>query len=72
MCSIIALFISSVIECVVVFTGGRRNWVQVLCNGGVASLISWFYIVDCGCGENPVDLIYSYRCSWLSVAVLGK
>lgn len=26
---------------------------------------------DCGCGENPVDLIYNYRCSWLSVAVLG-
>lgn len=37
----------------------------------MASLISWFYIVDCGCGENPVDLIYNYRCSWLSVAVLG-
>ncbi|XP_050717135.1 transmembrane protein 19-like isoform X1 [Eriocheir sinensis] len=51
--------------------GGERNWVQVICNGGVASLISWFYIVDCGCGENPVDLIYNYRCSWLSVAVLG-
>ncbi|MPC59173.1 Transmembrane protein 19 [Portunus trituberculatus] len=51
--------------------GGERNWVQVMCNGGVASLIAWFYIVDCGCGENPVDLIYSYRCSWLSVAVLG-
>ncbi|XP_068248511.1 transmembrane protein 19 isoform X3 [Palaemon carinicauda] len=51
--------------------GGERNWVQVLCNGGVASLMAWFYIMDCGCGENPIDMVYNYRCSWLSIAVLG-
>ncbi|XP_037780926.1 transmembrane protein 19-like isoform X1 [Penaeus monodon] len=51
--------------------GGERNWVQVVCNGGVASLLAWLFIVDCGCGENPVDLVYKYRCSWLSVAILG-
>lgn len=53
-------------------TGGERNWVQVVCNGGVASLMSWLYIMDCGCGEQPIDLIFNYRCSWLSLAVLGK
>lgn len=51
--------------------GGERNWVQVLCNGGVASIMAWFYIMDCGCGENPIDMVYNYRCSWLSIAVLG-
>lgn len=51
--------------------GGERNWVQVLCNGGVVSIMAWFYIMDCGCGENPIDMVYNYRCSWLSIAVLG-
>ncbi|KAK4325251.1 hypothetical protein Pmani_004209 [Petrolisthes manimaculis] len=51
--------------------GGERNWVQVVCNGGVASLMSWLYIIDCGCGEQPINLLYNYRCSWLSLAVLG-
>lgn len=51
--------------------GGERNWVQVVCNGGMASLLSWFYMMDCGCGEHPVDMVYNYRCSWISLAVLG-
>ncbi|KAK7060658.1 Transmembrane protein 19 [Halocaridina rubra] len=51
--------------------GGERNWIQVLCNGGVASLMAWFHILDCGCGEKPIDLVYNYRCSWLSLAVMG-
>ncbi|CAL4066716.1 unnamed protein product [Meganyctiphanes norvegica] len=51
--------------------GGQRNWVQIICNGGVASFLAWLYIVDCGCGEHPIDLVYNYRCSWLAVAVLG-
>lgn len=51
--------------------GGERNWVQVVCNGGVASLMALFYMMDCGCGEHPVDLVYNYRCSWLSLAILG-
>lgn len=51
--------------------GGERNWVQVMCNGGVAFLLAWFHMVDCGCGENPIDLVYNYRCSWLNIAVLG-
>ncbi|XP_066965852.1 transmembrane protein 19 [Macrobrachium rosenbergii] len=33
--------------------------------------MAWFYIMDCGCGENPIDMVYNYRCSWLSIAVLG-
>ncbi|XP_042207279.1 transmembrane protein 19-like isoform X3 [Homarus americanus] len=51
--------------------GGERNWVQVVCNGGVASLLALFYMMDCGCGEHPIDMIYNYRCSWLNLAVLG-
>lgn len=51
--------------------GGERNWVQVVCNGGVASLMALFYMIDCGIGEHPIDLVYNYRCSWLSLAILG-
>nr|XP_053639377.1 transmembrane protein 19-like [Cherax quadricarinatus] len=54
-----------------IYCRGERNWVQVVCNGGVASLMALFYMMDCGCGEHPVDLVYNYRCSWLSLAILG-
>ncbi|KAL1138283.1 hypothetical protein AAG570_009971, partial [Ranatra chinensis] len=51
--------------------GGQRNWVQVLCNGGVPMLLSILYLIDAGSGERPVDFFQDYRASWLSVALLG-
>ncbi|KAI5745396.1 hypothetical protein M8J76_010698 [Diaphorina citri] len=51
--------------------GGQRNWVQVLCNGGMATQLAVFYILDAGCGEKPVDFVQDYRSSWLALGILG-
>ncbi|XP_029651315.1 transmembrane protein 19 [Octopus sinensis] len=51
--------------------GGQRNWVQVVCNGGVASEISLMYLIDIGMKEFPVDFVNHYQASWMSTAVLG-
>ncbi|XP_076167669.1 transmembrane protein 19 [Ptiloglossa arizonensis] len=51
--------------------GGQRNWIQVLCNGGMASQLALLYLLDVGCGERPVDFDKNYRGSWLSVGILG-
>ena len=37
--------------------GGQRNWVQVFCNGGVATLAACLYILSSGCGEHPLHLL---------------
>lgn len=34
--------------------GGQRNWVQVVCNGGVASLCALLYLVVVGMKESPL------------------
>ncbi|KAL5006422.1 hypothetical protein ScPMuIL_015228 [Solemya velum] len=51
--------------------GGQRNWVQVLCNGGIAAEFSMLYMLDCGCVERPVDFSRQYMASWHSMAVLA-
>ncbi|XP_050419993.1 transmembrane protein 19 [Adelges cooleyi] len=51
--------------------GGQRNWVQVLCNGGMATQLALLYILDVGCGELPIDFDLKYRPSWLSIGILG-
>ena len=51
--------------------GGQRNWVQVLCNGGMATQLALFYLLDIGCGERPIDFDKNYRSSWLSIGILG-
>lgn len=51
--------------------GGRRNWVQVLCNGLIAAAIALIYTIDIGLKETPVNFISSYNASWLSMSVLG-
>lgn len=53
-------------------TGGKRNWVQVLCNGIVATMVAIIYISECGCQENAIDFIDKYRCSMLSYAFIGN
>lgn len=51
--------------------GGQRNWIQVLCNGGMASQLALMYLLDVGCGEHPIDFDKHYRSSWLSIGILG-
>jgi len=51
--------------------GGQRNWLQVLCNGGMATQLSLLYLLDIGSADLPVDFRHQYRASWLGMAVLG-
>jgi len=51
--------------------GGMRNWLQVLCNGGMALELSLLYLLDIGSADLPVDFRHNYRASWLGMAVLG-
>lgn len=51
--------------------GGQRNWVQVVCNSGMAIHVALLYILDTGCGERPIDFSEDYRASWLGLALLG-
>ncbi|XP_017080071.1 transmembrane protein 19 isoform X1 [Drosophila eugracilis] len=50
---------------------GQRNWVQVLCNGGMAAQLALLYLLDCGSGERSIDFSREYRSSWLGVAVMS-
>ncbi|XP_063826302.1 transmembrane protein 19-like [Ostrinia nubilalis] len=51
--------------------GGQRNWIQVLCNGGMATQLGLLYLLDVGASERPIDFVKDYRASWLSMGVLG-
>ncbi|XP_060816169.1 transmembrane protein 19 [Bombus pascuorum] len=51
--------------------GGQRNWIQVLCNGGMATQLGLLYLLDVGSAEYPIDFDKYYRSSWLSVGILG-
>nr|CAD7202568.1 unnamed protein product [Timema douglasi] len=52
--------------------GGQRNWLQVLCNSGMAMQLALLYLLDVGCEERPIDFTRDYRSSWLGVGVLGE
>ncbi|KAL7300335.1 hypothetical protein TKK_0006960 [Trichogramma kaykai] len=52
--------------------GGQRNWIQVLCNGGMAAQLAILYLLDVGCGERPIDFVKDYRSSWLSIGIMGS
>ena len=47
-------------------SGGRRNWLQVLCNAGVATQMALVFMIDAGCGEIPVDFSKRYVCTMFS------
>eukprot|EP00092_Neocalanus_flemingeri_P003005 GFUD01003214.1.p1 GENE.GFUD01003214.1~~GFUD01003214.1.p1 ORF type:complete len:333 (+),score=66.80 GFUD01003214.1:86-1084(+) len=51
--------------------GGQKNWLQVLCNGGIAFELCLLYLLDIGSADLPVDFRHQYRASWLGMAVLG-
>lgn len=55
-----------------IILGGQRKWIQVLCNGGMATQLALLYILDVGCGELPIDFNRHYRPSWLSIGILGN
>ncbi|XP_061125388.1 transmembrane protein 19 isoform X2 [Syngnathus typhle] len=51
--------------------GGQRNWMQVLCNGGVPTQLALLYMIEAGPGETPVDFGRQYTASWLCLSLLG-
>lgn len=51
--------------------GGQRNWIQALCNAGMATQLALLYLLDCGSGERPIDFKELYRASWLQIAVMS-
>lgn len=52
--------------------GGMRNWLQVLCNGGVAAWLSFLYLLDVGSSEKLIDFKSHYNESWYCTAVLAS
>ncbi|XP_029969424.1 transmembrane protein 19 [Salarias fasciatus] len=52
--------------------GGQRNWVQVLCNGGVPTELALLYMIEAGPGEIPVDFSRQYSASWMCLSLLGS
>lgn len=46
--------------------GGQRNWLQVLCNGGVGAFLALCHLTECGVGEKSIDFENHYVASWLS------
>lgn len=51
---------------------GRRNWIQVLCNAGMATQLALLYLLDCGSGERAIDFQNQYRASWLSIGIMSS
>jgi uncharacterized membrane protein len=46
--------------------GGQRNWLQVLCNGGIGAFLALCHLVECGVGEKPINFEQHFVVSWLS------
>lgn len=56
---------------VFVTLGGQRNWLQVLCNGGVPTELAILYMIENGPGEIPIDFSKQYTASWMCLSLLG-
>jgi uncharacterized protein (TIGR00297 family) len=51
----------------------RRNWLQALCNCGVAGQLAVVYLIESSVGgELPIDFNYYYTCSWLTIGVVAS
>ena len=51
---------------------GQRNWVQVICNGGIAAEFSLLYLIERGnAGEIPINFQSNYDSSWWAISVLA-
>lgn len=54
-------------------TGGQRNWIQVISNGGVGMEISILLLIEKGpANELPINFPFDYFPTWLSIAFLGS
>lgn len=54
-------------------THGRRNWIQVISNGGVGMELSILLLIEKGpANEFPINFAYDYFPSWLAMAFLGS
>lgn len=54
-------------------SSGRRNWIQVISNGGVGMEISILLLIEKGpANELPINFPYDYFPTWLSIAFLGS
>lgn len=51
--------------------GGKRNWLQVICNGGIAAELALLYCIDSGSKELPINFSKYYTSSWLSCGIIG-
>lgn len=52
---------------------GRRNWIQVISNGGVGMELAILLLIEQGpANELPINFPYDYLPSWLSIAFLGS
>jgi uncharacterized protein (TIGR00297 family) len=51
---------------------GQRNWIQVLCNGGVGGFLAIFHLLEVGVGEYPIDFENFYYASILGVAIMSS
>lgn len=53
--------------------GGKRNWIQVISNGGVGLEIAILLLIERGpANEMPINFLYEYFPSWLAIAFLGS
>lgn len=53
--------------------GGRRNWIQVISNGGVGMEVSILLLIEKGpANELAMNFPYDYFPTWLSIAFLGS
>lgn len=51
----------------------KRNWVQVVCNGGVPFQFALLYMLEKGIAEdNPINFVHDYYGSWFATGVLGS
>ena len=51
--------------------GGQRNWLQVLCNGGMALELSLLYLLDLGSADLPVVFRWGVRYSTFCSAAVS-
>lgn len=51
---------------------GQRNWLQVLCNGGVGGFLAICHLLEVGVGERPIDFERFYFASILGTAIMAS
>ncbi|XP_071941619.1 transmembrane protein 19-like isoform X2 [Antedon mediterranea] len=52
-------------------TEGKRNFIQVIANGGIAAYFGLLYALGVGFQEKLLDFSNDYNATWLSIAVMS-